>query len=57
MNENSPNKEGAMKRISTIARAARTEFFAFPAIAVVVLFTVSCVAAIPVAIKYAKSAG
>ncbi len=45
-----------MKRISTTERAARRKSLALPAILVTVLLTVSCVAAIPVAIKYAKSA-
>jgi hypothetical protein len=49
-------EEGAMKKISTTDRAARTKSLAFPVIFVAALFMVSCVAAIPVAIKYAKSA-
>ncbi len=45
-----------MKRISIAERAAGTKSLAVPAILVTLLLTVSCVAAIPVAIKYARSA-
>ncbi len=51
-----------MKRISTkldyltTDRAAGTRSLVFPGILVTALFIVSCIAAIPVAIKYAKTA-
>ena len=51
-----------MKRISTRGEclttdgAARRKSLIFPAILVTVLFMMSCVAAIPIAIKYAKTA-